>query len=89
MLETRNELTVLKANLVGGMNELVKSMNDESAYYDYWIEVVPDEADEEDLMQIAENEELFLMTTTLFAKLVKHFGDDLITEEDCKIIKKG
>lgn len=73
---TRNELEVLRMNLVGGMNEYVKCMNDENAYM-AWIMIVPDEVTEEDLQDIAEDDKQFNDVCILFGKLIKAFGDDL------------
>lgn len=73
---TRNELEVLRMNLVGGMNEYVKCMNDENAYMS-WIMLVPDEATEEDLQDIAEDDEMFQEVVELFNRLVKKYGNDL------------
>lgn len=73
---TRNELEVLRMNLVGGMNEYVKCMNDENAYM-AWIMIVPDEATEEDLQDIADDDEIFQEVVELFNKLIKRYGDDL------------
>ena len=74
---TKQDLQLLRMNLLGGMNEYIKCLNDETAYYDYWIELVPDEATEEDLQDIAESDELFNATCELFGRLIKRFGDDL------------
>lgn len=73
---TRNEFEVLRMNLVGGMNEYVKCMNDENAYM-AWIMLVPDEATEEDLQDIADDDEMFQEVVELFNKLIKRYGDDL------------
>lgn len=73
---TSNELEVLRMNLVGGMNEYVKCMNDENAYM-AWIMIVPDEATEEDLQDIANDDEIFQEVVELFNKLIKRYGDDL------------
>lgn len=73
---TRYELEVLRMNLVGGMNEYVKYMNDENAYMS-WIMLVPDEATEEDLQDIAEDDEMFQEVVELFNRLVKKYGNDL------------
>ena len=55
------------------MNTIIKSMNDESAY-SAWIYVVPDEADDDELREIAEeDEESFKEACNLFAKLVKKY----------------
>lgn len=75
---TKQDLLVLRMNLVGGMNEYIKCLNDETAYYDYWIELVPDEATEDDLQDIAESDELFRAVCERFAMLVRMFGDDLV-----------
>lgn len=74
---TRQDLIQLRANILGGMNEYVKCFNDETAYYDYWIEIVPDECTEEDLMDIAESDEDFNDVCVLFGKLIKAYGNDL------------
>ena len=53
------------------MNTIIKSMNDESAYTS-WIYIIPDEADDDELREIAEDdEESFRDACNLFAKLVK------------------
>ena len=55
------------------MNTIIKSMNDESAYNE-WIWIIPDEADDDELMEIAEeDEETFEDACKLFAKLVKKY----------------
>lgn len=74
---TREELIQLRANMLGGMNEYAHLFNDETAYLDCWILLVPDEATEEDLMDIAEDDESFNAVCVLFGKLIKRFGDDL------------
>jgi hypothetical protein len=74
---TRDELVTLRMNMLGGMNEYVKCMNDEDAYYNHWICIVPDECTEEDLEDIAEDDESFNDVVECFAALVKEYGDDL------------
>lgn len=55
------------------MNTIIKSMNDESAYTS-WIYIIPDEADDDELREIAEDdEESFKDACNLFAKLVKKY----------------
>lgn len=55
------------------MNTIIKSMNDESAY-STWIYLIPDGADDDELMEIAEeDEESFKEAFNLFAKLVKKY----------------
>ena len=38
------------------MNNIIVNMNDESAYTS-WIHIIPDEADDDELMEIAEEDE--------------------------------
>lgn len=74
---TKDELKVLRMNLVGGMNEYMSCINDETAYYDYWIQVVPDECTEDDLESIAESDELFNDVCKLFGFIIRHYGEDI------------
>ena len=74
---TRQELIVLRMNMLGGMNEYVQCFNDEEAYYNNWIYLVPDECTEDDLESIAEDDESFNDVCILFGKLIKAYGDDL------------
>ena len=56
-----------------GMNTIIKSMNDESAY-SAWIYIIPDGADDDELQEIAEeDEESFEDACKLFAKLVNKY----------------
>ena len=58
---------------IKSMNTIIKSMNDESAYT-AWIYVIPDEADDDELREIAEeDEESFEDACKLFARLVKKY----------------
>lgn len=60
-------------DVLKGMDTIIKSMNDESAYT-AWIYIIPDEADDDELMEIAEeDEESFNDACKLFAKLVKKY----------------
>lgn len=40
-------------HILSAMNTLAKALNDESFYYNHWIYIIPDEADEEELLEIA------------------------------------
>ena len=64
-----------KYDIVKGMNEIVKSMNNEDAYMT-WIYIVPDEASDEDLMDISYDEELFSDTVEYFKTIMKEFMAD-------------
>lgn len=57
------------------MNGLVLMMNNEEAYGE-WIWIVPDEASDDDLLQIAEDEESFKEVEQEFFRIAKIYGED-------------
>lgn len=62
-----------KFETLRSMNTIIKNMNDESAY-DAWIYIIPDGADDDELMEIAEeDEDSFKDACNLFAKLVRKY----------------
>ena len=62
-----------KFEALRSMNTIIKNMNDESAY-NAWIYIIPDGADDDELMEIAEeDEESFEDACNLFAKLIKRY----------------
>ena len=62
-----------KFEALRSMNTIIKNMNDESAY-NAWIYIIPDGADDDELMEIAEeDEESFKDACNLFAKLVRKY----------------
>lgn len=59
-----------KFEALRSMNNIIKNMNDESAY-NAWIYIIPDGADDDELMEIAEeDEETFEDACKLFARLI-------------------
>ena len=54
--------------IVKAMHTIIKSMNNENAYM-RWIYIVPDEASNEDLMDIAQSDELFADTCNAFKSI--------------------
>ena len=50
------KLALMKFELLKAMHLLVMSMNDEGAYL-YWINTIPDQASDEDLLEIAMDED--------------------------------
>ncbi len=52
------------------MDYLVRMLNDESFYWDSWILIVPNEADEDDLDFIAHDEELWEHICDTFCKIM-------------------
>ena len=62
-----------KFEALRSMNTIVKNMNDESAY-NAWIYIIPDGADDDELMEIAEeDEDSFKDACNLFAKLIRNY----------------
>ena len=54
------------------MNLLAKTVNDEGFYYDHWIYIVPDEADDDELREIAyDDEDVFSDSVRCF---INHFS---------------
>ena len=65
------ELTLLKMNLLGGMDSYIRELGDEDIW-EVWIAYgVPDETTEDDLQSIAEDDESWRETCSLFGQLIK------------------
>ena len=74
---TKNELYVLRANLLGGMDAYVREHLDDENYLTAWLELgVPDGADEEELMEIAGDEEEFNRIAKVFGNILNDFVED-------------
>ncbi len=63
--------TVLKMNILGGMNEFILREGDEDVYAK-WIEVVPDCCTEEDLEFIANDKAIWVEVCELFTELIQY-----------------
>lgn len=61
--------------LMKAMNTIVRAMNNEDAYYE-WINTVPDEADDNELMDIAQDDELFADSCDAFKSIMQTYIDD-------------
>lgn len=73
---TKNELKVLMMNIVGGMDTLVRQINNED-FIDYWLmEGVPDGAEEEDLEWFVEDEKEFAFLAEVFARVIRDAVED-------------
>lgn len=74
----RSQITSDRYTLIAAMNYIIQSLNDECAYLK-WIEVVPDQADADadadDFLDIAEDDELYSDTAKLFRRLLRAYGD--------------
>lgn len=68
---SHNEMTVIKMNLLGGMYSFLG--RDELAYCE-WITLFPDEPSEDDLKEIAEDDELWVSACEAFGRIVKRYG---------------
>ena len=68
-----NEMTILKMNLLGGMNSYLEKIGDEY-YLTRWYLTFPDCANEDDLREIAEDEELWKECCELFGNICKEIG---------------
>ena len=64
-----------KYELMKAMHTIVQSLNDERAYFDRWILLVPDGATDEDLRDIAEDEELFTESVKCFKEIMGDYLD--------------
>ena len=57
---TKDELTLLRANILGGLNEYIKETIISDEQWIFWVTYgLPDDCDEETLMEIAEDGEDF------------------------------
>lgn len=66
-----NDLTILtRANIMGGMNQDIIDLGDESIYMK-WIMVFPDGCEEDELMEMAEDEETYLEVVECYARCLK------------------
>lgn len=68
-----NNTVSARFKLAKAMHEVICSLNDEGAYMT-WIYLVPDDADDDDLMWFAEDESEFDDLCRLFNKLIKRYG---------------
>ena len=66
-----------KFEALKAMNLLVKSLNNEGAYYGIWTYVIPDEADDDELLDIAENDpESFEEAVKCFKNIMQKYPKD-------------
>lgn len=72
----RTKLMIEKFELLKAMNFIVRMMNDQGAYID-WIFTIPDEASEDELLDIAldEDEEVFREACELFREICHEYVD--------------
>ena len=68
-----NEMKMLRANIMGGMNEYIKELGDDNLW-DIWIEVFPDECSEDELIEMAESNNIWEDVISCFAYCCKITG---------------
>ena len=70
--------TLEKYALLKAMHTIVQSLNHEGAYFDRWILIILDGATDEDLYDIAEDEddEIFRDAVNCFKGITKDYIDD-------------
>ena len=74
---TKNEVQVLRANILGGMDAYIRAVVDDEDYLMEWLEMgVPDDADEDTLMEIAGDEEEFNRISAYFGSLIGAFAKE-------------
>ena len=61
--------------LMKAMHTIVCALNNEDAYYE-WINLVPDEASNEDLEDIAQDDWLFKDACETFRRIMNEYADD-------------
>ena len=61
---------------VKSMHELVLALNNESAYFDHWIYLVPDCPEEADFWDIAADTKMFKDVCRCFYRIVRDYGED-------------
>jgi hypothetical protein len=64
--------TVLKANILGGMDTYIRDViGDEDIFMRWSVVGVPDGCDEEELMEIAEDDDEFLRICNVWDNLIR------------------
>lgn len=66
-----SDILILKANILGGMNEYIHEVGDEDILDDWYAYGVPDGCDEDMLMEIAEDDKSFTDISKEFTALLK------------------
>jgi len=65
---------VLRANILGGMNEyILKCIGDENIHMTWLTGGIPDGADENEIMEIAKDKAEFARIAHLFGELARNF----------------
>lgn len=63
-------------DFVKAMQTIVVSLNNENAYFNNWVYIVPDGAAESDFLDIASDEEYFGRVVACFKRLMSKYLED-------------
>ena len=68
----KNEFLTLRANIIGGMDDYIRNVLGDDDITNYWnTHGIEDGVDEDTLMEVAEDDELWEDICFVFGKLVK------------------
>ena len=70
---SENKIIQERFKQLKAMNTIIMSMNDEQAYMS-WIYLIPDQADDDDLLMCSEDDEIFAEACTSFRSLIREYG---------------
>ena len=70
-----SEIVMLKANIMGGMNEYIEEQGDDDLW-DLWIRVFPDECSEDELIEMAKDNDTWLDVVNHFNECLKWINQD-------------
>lgn len=71
-MEWEKEMTVLRANILGGMDAYIRETVQDEEDFEYWLIMgIPDGATEETLMEIAKDEAEFTRIAVEFGHVCK------------------
>ena len=59
-----------RVNLLKNLHKSVQEIDDKTAYYDFWINLVPDEPDQEDFEDIATDKTMYKEVLELYCQLI-------------------
>ena len=70
---SKNKIIQERFEQLKAMNTIILSMNDENAYM-FWRYLIPDLADDDNLLMCAEDDEIFAEACTSFRSLIREYG---------------
>ena len=64
----------VKFEILYQMNEYAKDNFPDDFYYDGWCMIIPDEASTEDIEEVAQDEQLWILACQTFGEICKELG---------------